>query len=78
MVLEMVRARKKDRVGVLVVLHDLALAADIADDVVLLARGKIARRGSPKDVLVPNALEPVFGVKASVDWKGDRAAVRFG
>ncbi|USN98069.1 MAG: ABC transporter ATP-binding protein [Phycisphaeraceae bacterium] len=56
--------RETDRhVGVLVVLHDLSLAARFADDAVLLDEsGRIAHVGPVGDVLEPARLESVFGI----------------
>ena len=42
------------------VLHDLNFAALWADRIVLLYVGSIAASGSPRDVLRPEILEPVF------------------
>ena len=47
---------------VVVVLHDLNLAARYCDDVVLLGDGGIASSGPVDDVLVPEVLEPVYGI----------------
>ncbi|BAK67739.1 ABC transporter ATP-binding protein [Sphingobium sp. SYK-6] len=49
-------------IGVVVVVHDLALAAQLADEVVLLDRGRLAAAGPTKTVMTPQALETVFGV----------------
>ncbi|UMG93955.1 ABC transporter ATP-binding protein [Nocardioides sp. TF02-7] len=45
-----------------VVLHDLNLAARYCDDLVLLDRGRVARAGSPDEVLEPELLERVYGI----------------
>jgi iron complex transport system ATP-binding protein len=45
-----------------VVLHDLNLAARYCDDLVLLGNGGIAASGPVDDVLVPEILEPVYGI----------------
>ncbi len=45
-----------------VVLHDLNLAARYCDDLVLLDRGRVARSGSPAEVLDPDLLERVYGI----------------
>jgi iron complex transport system ATP-binding protein len=45
-----------------VVLHDLNLAARYCDDVVLLGDGGVAAAGAAADVLVPDLLEPVYGI----------------
>ncbi|MCB9840564.1 MAG: ABC transporter ATP-binding protein [Phycisphaeraceae bacterium] len=48
-------------VGVAVVLHDFALVAQFADDVLLLdADGRVAAAAPPADVLAPPVLERVF------------------
>ena len=47
---------------VVVVLHDLNLAARYCDDLVLLGGGGIAAAGASDDVLVPEVLEPVYGI----------------
>ncbi|TQO20133.1 iron complex transport system ATP-binding protein [Rhodoglobus vestalii] len=46
----------------IVVLHDLNLAARYCDQVVLLDRGRIVAAGVPGAVLVPENLEPVYGI----------------
>lgn len=52
--------------AVLVVLHDLNLAARYADDVWLLDGGRLIAEGTWSEVLTPAALEPVYGVKLSL------------
>ena len=47
---------------VVVVLHDLNLAARYCDDLVLLDEGGVAAAGPVGDVLVPEVLEPVYGI----------------
>ena len=47
--------------AVLVVLHDLNLAAQYADDVWILHQGRFAAVGSWQRVLVSSMLEPVYG-----------------
>ncbi|MGW2340054.1 ABC transporter ATP-binding protein [Streptomyces sp. NPDC001661] len=51
---------------VLVVLHDLNLAAAACDRLGVLSRGRLVTSGTPKDVLTPELVEDVFGVGASV------------
>ncbi|GAA1924683.1 ABC transporter ATP-binding protein [Nocardioides hwasunensis] len=47
---------------VVVVLHDLNLAARYCDDLVLLGDGGVVAAGPVDDVLVPDLLEPVYGI----------------
>ncbi|WP_127572103.1 ABC transporter ATP-binding protein [Georgenia faecalis] len=48
---------------VVVVLHDLNLAAVYCDEVVLLEDGQVRAAGTPDEVLVPDILEPVYEVR---------------
>jgi iron complex transport system ATP-binding protein len=48
--------------GVVVVLHDLNLAARYADEVALLAGGRLLRHGPPDEALEPRVLSEVYGL----------------
>jgi iron complex transport system ATP-binding protein len=52
--------------GVLVVLHDLNLAAQYADRLVLMKNGKIAANGTPDVVLTEERIGEVFDVRATL------------
>jgi iron complex transport system ATP-binding protein len=67
-VLRLVRARC-DRQGAasVVVTHDLNLAAEFADYVLLLKSGRALASGPPRDVLTPELLEKVFEIRVLVD-----------
>lgn len=58
---EVLRKRCDAGMGVVVVTHDLNLAAQWADELVLLHRGRIAAQGTPKQVFVRDTLSGVFG-----------------
>lgn len=47
--------------------HDLNLASEFADEIILLEKGKIAAKGNPKAVLTEEILQTVFGVKVLLD-----------
>ena len=51
---------------VVTVLHDLTLAAQYADHLVVMGEGKIAAQGRPADVLTEELLKEVFGLRAKV------------
>ncbi len=55
---------------VIAALHDLALAARFAEQVLVLERGRVAALGAPRAVLDPPLIRRVFGVQAR--WIGDR------
>jgi iron complex transport system ATP-binding protein len=52
---------------VLLVSHDLGLAAEVCDRLLLLGDGRVARVGPPAEVLQREVLEPVFGCAVVVD-----------
>jgi len=66
-VLELVRRlhREAGRT-VVMVLHDLNLAARYADHLVAMRDGRIVAAGSPREVLTPQLLADVFGLQAMV------------
>lgn len=53
--------------GVIVVMHDLSLAARFCDRLVLLDRGRKVADGSPWEVLTPENLRTAFGVEGLVE-----------
>lgn len=53
-------------VGVLMVLHDLNLAARCADNLVVLDKGRVAAQGAPGEVLTVALLQDVFEVEAVI------------
>jgi len=65
-VLQAARTLATDGVGVLVILHDLNLAAQYADHVVVMQRGSIADQGPPADVLTPRRIRDVFNMSVLV------------
>jgi iron complex transport system ATP-binding protein len=64
--LQIARDLASDGAAVLVVLHDLNLAAQYATRLVLMKTGKIVADGLPSDVLTEEQIGSVFGVKATV------------
>ncbi len=49
--------------GAVTVLHDLNLAARYCDTIMVLDNGRVVADGTPSDVLVPEILEPIYGVE---------------
>lgn len=72
-VLELVRAAAKERGrGVLMVLHDLNLAALAADRVALLVCGRLDALGTPQEVLTAETVERAFGARVHVTSHPER------
>jgi iron complex transport system ATP-binding protein len=66
------RAAATAGVGVVLVLHDLALAMNHADRVLVLDRGMLAADGPPAEALSPATIARVWGVPAR--WLGEPGA----
>jgi iron complex transport system ATP-binding protein len=60
MVLRLARERAEVGVAVVVVLHDLGLAAAHADRIVVLDGGRVVVEGTPSEVLRPDLLSEVY------------------
>lgn len=57
--------------AVVAVLHDLSLAAQWADEVIVLSAGRFHQAGSPLDVIKPAMLAEVYGLDARVVTSAD-------
>lgn len=63
-VMEILQARATAGQGVLVVMHDLALAARFMDRLVLMHGGEVISEGAPQSVLTPENLRKTYGISA--------------
>lgn len=67
-VLQVVRAHCDERgTGAIVVTHDINLAAEFSDRVLLIKDGRVVATGSPLEVLTPELLRKVFEIEVLVD-----------
>jgi iron complex transport system ATP-binding protein len=53
-------------IGVLAVLHDVNLASQYADRLIVLSKGKKVADGPPEEVITKELLENVYGIKAII------------
>jgi iron complex transport system ATP-binding protein len=60
------RGLSRQRCAVIAVLHDLHLAAEYADRVVLLAGGRVIAQGTPSHVFTEEHVRAAFGVDCTV------------
>lgn len=68
MMFRLVRERcKQRRAAAVVITHDLNLASEFADEIILLAGGEILAKGKPETVLTEKNLADVFNVKVLLD-----------
>ncbi|MBR0725563.1 ATP-binding cassette domain-containing protein [Bradyrhizobium manausense] len=66
-VLSLVRRLSKDAgLGVIVVLHDVNMAARFCDELIALHSGKLIARGSPGMIMTPSTLEAIYGIAMGV------------
>lgn len=63
-VLEVLRAEVARGMTVVLVIHDLTLAARYADELVVMADGRIVARGEPGAVLTAEVVRRAFGIEA--------------
>ncbi len=63
---ELLRGFAREGKAALLVSHDLAGAARVADRIALLAGGSIVACGTPREVLRPELMRTVFGVEAQL------------
>jgi iron complex transport system ATP-binding protein len=60
------RWRRERNLAVVMVLHDLNLAAQYCDRLLLIRNGMMVRSGTPEEVLESDLLGEVFGVRPRV------------
>jgi iron complex transport system ATP-binding protein len=68
LVADLIRQFVNDGGGALVVLHEVALAARIADRLIWMKNGRIIAEGSPQDTLNSKIMQDVYGVRAHVGF----------
>ena len=64
--------------GVLLIVHDLALAAAIADRVMVISNGRSIATGTPFEVLKKELIADVWGVEAELVRRDGRSALHVG
>ncbi|USI71440.1 ABC transporter ATP-binding protein [Sphingomonas morindae] len=70
-VLDRLRAVAAGGAGVILVLHDLHLAARVADQVVLLRDGRLVAAGDSAATLTPATLAETFGIRVEIGRAAD-------
>ena len=65
-VMETIRKIANTGVGVLLIIHDLNLAAKFSDKVILMSKSKVENSGIPSQVLNEKILSDIYGLKMKV------------
>jgi len=63
---KLLRRLVSDGLGVLLIVHDLALAAAVADRLIVMSDGETIATGAPLEVLTSQLISDVWGVKAEL------------
>lgn len=66
-VMDLLRDQAQQGAAVVVVLHDLTMAARYCDDLLLIDQGRAVAQGAPADILTADRLRAVYGVTARID-----------
>ena len=66
LLMNILKSRSSQNVGVLVILHDLNLASHFADKIAIIKDGEIRAFGEPKDVMKDDFLTSVYEVPITV------------
>jgi iron complex transport system ATP-binding protein len=64
--IRLIRREVGEGIGALVILHDLILAAKIAQTLMLMDAGRIVVAGSPAEVLREDRIREVYGVEVDL------------
>lgn len=65
---ELVRSRCiQSNYGAIVITHDLNLASEFADEIIILSGGVISAKGGPREVLTDRVIGEAFGVRVLLD-----------
>ena len=66
-IMQVLQQRARTGMGIVVVLHDLTLAARYCDRLVLLQQGRVVAQGAPAVVLAADNLRAAFRINARLD-----------
>jgi iron complex transport system ATP-binding protein len=75
-IMQLARRMAREGTGVLVVLHDLNLAAAFADRIGLMHHGRMVATGTPQDVLTPESLSGIYDTPITVTPRNPGAGIR--
>ena len=67
--IKILKEKVKKNFGILIALHDLSLAYNFADKILLLKNGELAKYGTPDDVFIEENLSYVYEIPIVVNKK---------
>ena len=66
LILRLMQSLAKEGIGILVILHDLNLAMQYADQVLLLHQGQQVGKGPPAEILTNDCIQQVFNLPVTL------------
>ncbi|KAJ53535.1 iron complex transport system ATP-binding protein [Clostridium tetanomorphum] len=63
------KLNREQNCTIVMVLHDLNLAARFADYMIAIRSGKIIRHGTPKEIMTKKVLKDTFHIDAEIGWE---------
>lgn len=60
------RLAREKGLGVIVVLHDVNIAARFCDEIIALHTGRLIARGTPEELMCPEQLEAIYGLPMGI------------
>ena len=68
-VMEIIRKIANTGIGVLIIIHDLNLASKFSDEIILMAKSKVVKTGTPSKVFEEKTLSDVYGLEMKITNK---------
>ncbi len=66
-ILELLIKLKRNNIAIIAVLHELNIASEFCDIIILMKKGMVVYQGTPHQVLEPDILKEVYGVDLLVE-----------
>lgn len=60
------KLNEENNITVIAILHDLNMAAEYSDELILLSKGKIVAKGIPKEVLTKENIKQVYNIEINL------------
>ena len=65
--MKLIRKKRDEGIGILLILHDLNLAAKYSDRIAIFRDGKLVEIGAPEKVMNEETLSSVYGLQMTID-----------
>ncbi|WP_051412082.1 heme ABC transporter ATP-binding protein [Halonatronum saccharophilum] len=77
-IFSLLKKLKSEGRTIIIILHDLNLASNFCDRVLLLDKGNVKSIGEPKKVITSDNIKDVYGCKVGVELKDDNFYIVYG